>query len=114
MSVMGLFFVLIASVAVWWLARQGVLRSPWLEEGEIADFPGAELLPRPPAAKVGLGVFLAVAGCLFSLLMRGLLHAHGRAGLAGAADSRDFMVQHGGLDREQRRAGSGATRRRSA
>jgi cytochrome c oxidase subunit 3 len=68
MSVMGLFFILIASTALWWLARQGVLQSPWLEEGEIADFPGAELLPRPPAAKVGLGVFLAVAGCLFSLL----------------------------------------------
>jgi len=68
MSVMGLFFILIASIALWWLARQGVLRSSFAEEGEIADFPGAELLPRPPAAKVGLGVFLAVAGCLFSLL----------------------------------------------
>src|SRR5208283_4611072 len=64
----GLFFILIASIALWWLARQGVLRSSFAEEGEIADFPGAELLPRPPAAKVGLGVFLAVAGCLFSLL----------------------------------------------
>ncbi|MGA8171439.1 MAG: cytochrome c oxidase subunit 3 [Methylocystis sp.] len=68
MSVMGLFFVLIASISLWWLVRQGVLRSSYAEEGEIADFPGAELLPRPPAAKVGLGVFLAVAGCLFSLL----------------------------------------------
>lgn len=68
MSVMGLFFILIASVALGWLARQGVLRSSFAEEGEIADFPGAELLPRPPAAKVGLGIFLAVAGCLFSLL----------------------------------------------
>jgi cytochrome c oxidase subunit 3 len=68
MSVMGLFFVLIASIALWWLVRQGVLQSSFAEEGEIADFPGAELLPRPPAAKVGLGVFLAVAGCLFSLL----------------------------------------------
>jgi len=68
MSVMGLFFILIASIALWWLARQGVLRSSFAEEGEIADFPGAELLSRPPAAKVGLGVFLAVAGCLFSLL----------------------------------------------
>jgi cytochrome c oxidase subunit 3 len=68
MSVMGLFFVLIASIALWWLIKQGVLRSSFAEEGEIVDFPGAELLPRPPAAKVGLGIFLAVAGCLFSLL----------------------------------------------
>jgi cytochrome c oxidase subunit 3 len=68
MSVMGLFFILIASIALWWLVKQGVLRSSFAEEGEIADFAGAELLPRPPAAKVGLGLFLAVAGCLFSLL----------------------------------------------
>jgi cytochrome c oxidase subunit 3 len=68
MSVMGLFFVLIASIALGWLARQGVLRPSFAEEGEIADFPGAKLEPRPPAAKVGLGIFLAVAGCLFSLL----------------------------------------------
>ena len=26
---------------------------PWLEEGEIADFPGAELSPRPPAGEGG-------------------------------------------------------------
>lgn len=67
MSVMGLFFIFIASVAGWWLVRQGVLQSPWLEEGEVANFPGPRSSP-PSAAKVGLGVFLAVAACLFSLL----------------------------------------------
>jgi cytochrome c oxidase subunit 3 len=67
MSVMGLLFVLIASVAGWWLVRQGILQSPWLEEGRIADLPGPRT-PPPSAAKVGLGVFLAVASCLFSLL----------------------------------------------
>ena len=39
MSVMGLFFVFIASVAGWWLVRQGVLQSPWLEEGRVVRFP---------------------------------------------------------------------------
>ncbi|HMK91095.1 MAG TPA: cytochrome c oxidase subunit III [Methylocystis sp.] len=68
MSVMGLFFVFIASVAVLYLARQGVMQSPWLEEGEVATHPDARGLAPPPAAKVGLIVFLAVAGCLFSLL----------------------------------------------
>ncbi len=68
MSVMGLFFILIASIAAVWLARQGVMQSPWLEEGEVVEFPRARGVEPPPAAKVGLGVFLAVAGCLFSLL----------------------------------------------
>jgi cytochrome c oxidase subunit 3 len=67
MSVMGLFFIFIASVAVMWLWRQGVMQSPWLEEGEAANYSGPALSP-PPAAKVGLAVFLAVAGCLFSLM----------------------------------------------
>jgi cytochrome c oxidase subunit 3 len=69
-SVVGLYFVLIASVAVAWLARQGVFRSNWLEEGELAGG-GAVATgsgPRIPAAKVGLAVFLVVAGFVFSLL----------------------------------------------
>ncbi|QGM46628.1 cytochrome c oxidase subunit 3 [Methylocystis heyeri] len=67
MSLMGIYIFFIVSIAVWWLWRQGVMRSPWLEEGEIAAYPGGSLSP-PPAAKLGLGVFLAVAGCLFSLM----------------------------------------------
>ena len=104
MSVMGLFFVLIASIALWWLARQGVLRSSFAEEGEIADFPGAELLPRPPAAKVGLGVFLAVAGCLFSLLCAAFFMRMDAPDWQAPPIPADFVVQHGGLDREQPRA----------
>lgn len=68
MSVMGLFFLFIASIAVWRLAQEGVLRSPWLEEGEFTKLPAPSAATPPPAAKVGLYVFLAVAGCLFSLL----------------------------------------------
>lgn len=64
MSIMGVFFVLIASITLIWLVREGVLQSPWLEEGEIAAYSAAP----PPAAKVGLAVFLAVAACLFFLL----------------------------------------------
>jgi cytochrome c oxidase subunit 3 len=68
MSVMGLFFILIFSVALSWLWRQGVMQSPWLEEGEVAALRGRASAPPPSAAKVGLVVFLAVAGCLFSLM----------------------------------------------
>jgi len=69
MSVMGLFFIFVASVVVLWLAREGVMSANWLEEGETAGAPsgGAGFAP-PPAAKVGLGVFLGVALCVFSLL----------------------------------------------
>jgi cytochrome c oxidase subunit 3 len=67
MSVMGLFFVFIASIAGGWLVRQGVFQSSWLEEGQIAELSAPRAAPLS-AEKVGLGVFLAVASCLFSLL----------------------------------------------
>jgi cytochrome c oxidase subunit 3 len=65
-SIAILFFGSVALIAVWWLAQQRIATKPWLEEG-----PGAD--PRPmsvsplPAAKIGLGVFLAVVGSLFAL-----------------------------------------------
>ncbi|MFO1125608.1 MAG: cytochrome c oxidase subunit 3 [Methylocystis sp.] len=68
MSVMGLFFIFIFSFAILWLARQGVLESPWLEEGDVAQYRSDAGKEPPPATKVGLAIFLAVAGCLFSLL----------------------------------------------
>jgi cytochrome c oxidase subunit III len=67
MSVMGIYLIFIASISLAWLWRQGVMRSPGLEEGEVAAYPG-ETPSSLPAAKLGLGVFLAVAGCLFSLM----------------------------------------------
>ncbi len=65
MSVMGLFFLVVASVAVSWLWREGVTEPSWLEEGVIGRTAASG---RPSAAKMGLIVFLAVAACLFSLL----------------------------------------------
>lgn len=63
MNITFLFLAVLASVALWWLAQQRITSKPWLETGAVDD-PGASSLP---AAKVGLGVFLAVAGLLFSL-----------------------------------------------
>jgi len=76
MSVMGLFFVFIASIAVTWLWRQGVMSSTWLAEGEVANYPGEALSP-PPAAKVGLGRLSG--GSRLSLLFDdgSLFHAYG-------------------------------------
>jgi cytochrome c oxidase subunit 3 len=71
MSVMGLYFLLIASIAVWWLWREGVTESPWLQEGEAPAWRGVS--GRPKAAKAGLTIFLAVALCLFSLMSAAFL-----------------------------------------
>jgi cytochrome c oxidase subunit 3 len=68
MSVMGLFFIAIFSFAIVWLARQGVFASHWLEEGEVPQYRRLAGAEPPPATKVALAIFLAIAGCLFSLL----------------------------------------------
>jgi cytochrome c oxidase subunit III len=63
MNIAFLFLGVLAAVALWWLYQQRITAKPWLETGAILD-PGA--LP-VPAAKVGLGVLLAVIGLLFAL-----------------------------------------------
>ncbi|ASY64046.1 Alternative cytochrome c oxidase polypeptide CoxO [Sinorhizobium sojae CCBAU 05684] len=64
MSVVLIFMAAIAAVIVWWLAQQRLASKPWLEVGHAHDHRRAAPLP---AAKVGLGVFLAVVGSLFAL-----------------------------------------------
>src|SRR5215475_11619141 len=58
----------LALYAGWWLSHQRLMAKPWLEEGVIGEFPGGGRLSAPPA-KIGLGVFLVVAGSLFALVM---------------------------------------------
>ncbi|MDQ6867393.1 MAG: cytochrome c oxidase subunit 3 [Pseudomonadota bacterium] len=65
MNITFLFLAVIAAIVAWWLARQRLTAKPWLEAGPTGD-PGASSLP---AEKIGLGVFLAVVGCLFTLLI---------------------------------------------
>jgi len=57
----------IAIVAIWWLSRQRLAAKPWLEEGAIEEVHNGGARPMP-AAKLGLGVFLAVVASLFALL----------------------------------------------
>ena len=68
MSAIILFMAGIAAIAGWWLSQQRLAAKPWLEEGPIDDFPGTGAMTLP-AAKVGLGVFLAVVGSLFALFI---------------------------------------------
>lgn len=68
MSAIILFLAVIAVIAGWWLSQQRLTAKPWLEEGPIGDFSDTGAMTWP-AAKVGLGVFLAVAGSLFTLFI---------------------------------------------
>ena len=68
MSAIILFMAVIAVIVGWWLSQQRLTAKPWLEEGSIDDFPGTGAITLP-AAKIGLGVFLAVAGSLFALFI---------------------------------------------
>jgi cytochrome c oxidase subunit 3 len=67
-SAIVLFMAVIAVIAGWWLSQQRLASKPWLEEGPVGDFPGTGAMTWP-AAKIGLGVFLAVAGSLFALFI---------------------------------------------
>ncbi|MDX8532518.1 cytochrome c oxidase subunit 3 [Mesorhizobium sp. VK25A] len=68
MSAIVIFLALVAAVAGWWLSRQRLMSKPWLEAGPVTAFPGTEA-PLMHPAKIGLGVFLAVVGTLFALLI---------------------------------------------
>src|SRR6266446_11001826 len=66
-----ILFVLvpIGAIIAWWLSQQRLTAKPWLEVGAIDDdFPGTGASSLP-AATIGLGVFLAVVGTLFALLI---------------------------------------------
>ena len=66
MSIVLVFLLVIVGIVGWWLSQQRLMAKPWLEQGSMAAFPGTES-GSMPAVKVGLGVFLAVVGCLFAL-----------------------------------------------
>jgi len=67
-SAIILFMAVIVVIVGWWLSQQRLTTKPWLEEDGIGDFPSAGAVTLP-AAKIGLGVFLAVAGSLFALFI---------------------------------------------
>lgn len=69
---MLLFLAVIAAISGWWLSQQRLTSKPWLEQGVQWDLPGTGASPLP-AVKLGLGVFLAVAGSLFALLISAYL-----------------------------------------
>jgi len=67
-GVIILLVAALAAIAVWWLSRQRLMAKPWLEEGALGEFPGTGASSLP-AAKIGLGVFVAVVAALFALFL---------------------------------------------
>jgi cytochrome c oxidase subunit III len=67
-----LFLVVIGTIGIWWASRQRLAAKPWLEQGILGEFPETESL-RLPATQIGLGIFLAIVGCLFALLISAYL-----------------------------------------
>jgi cytochrome c oxidase subunit III len=66
---MTIILVLVATltaIAGWWLAQQRLTEKPWLHDGPIDTFQETAESAMP-AAKVGLGVLLAVISSLFAL-----------------------------------------------
>lgn len=66
MSVILVFLLVIFGIAGWWLSHQRLMAKPWLEQGMAGDYIALDRSALP-TAKIGLGVFLAVVGCLFAL-----------------------------------------------
>jgi cytochrome c oxidase subunit 3 len=63
-----LFLAVIAAIVVWGVLQQRLTAKPWLEEGAAGDLAGPTASP-VSAAKMGLGVLLAVVGSLFALFL---------------------------------------------
>ena len=107
---------MIAGIAGWWLSRQRLMAKPWLEAGPVTAFPATEASATHPA-KIGLGVFLAVVGALFALLISAYFMRMADADWQAAADAARALAQHRHAGAEQRRAamrgGRRAQRRRS-
>ena len=78
MSAILVFMAGIAGIIGWWMARQRLASKPWLEVGLAGD---AQQMQGSSAtiAKVGLGIFLAVVGALFTLLISAYLGRMGGA-----------------------------------
>lgn len=66
MTAIIIYLALVGSVIAWWLSRQGLMTKPWLETVPPGGLPATEPSPLP-TAKIGLWVFIAVAGALLTL-----------------------------------------------
>ena len=66
------FIVVLSLIVGWWLSQQRLTAKPWLQVDQVGGVTHSGASPHAPA-QVGLGVFLAVVGSLFALLITGYL-----------------------------------------
>jgi len=57
MNIIFIFLAVLAAIVSWWLSQQRITAKPWLETGPMGDTGASSI----PAAKIGLGLFLAGA-----------------------------------------------------
>jgi cytochrome c oxidase subunit 3 len=96
MSVAIVFLAVLVGIAAWWLTQQRLDSKPWLEEGVIGDFDGTGAIALP-AAKIGMGLFLAVVGSLFALLVSAYFMRSGLADWQSIRIPRLLWVNTGAL-----------------
>jgi cytochrome c oxidase subunit 3 len=82
-----IFVTVVIAVIGWWLLQQRLTAKPWLEEGVIGQYDGTGAIAAP-AAKVALGVLIAVIGSLFALLVSAYFMR------SGYPDWRPIIVPH--------------------
>jgi cytochrome c oxidase subunit III len=70
MTVVLIFLLLLIVTSLWWLKHQRLMSKPWLESGLDNIEYGTDHFGLPKA-KIGLLVFLAVVGMLFTLFFSG-------------------------------------------
>ena len=70
MTVVLIFLLVVVATSIWWLSHQRLTSKPWLEIGLDNIEYGTDRVGLPKA-KIGLIVFLAVVGMLFTLFFSG-------------------------------------------
>ena len=88
------------------------MSKPWLEQGWRGDFAG-DRVGSMPTAKIGLGVFLAVVGCLFALFTSAYFMRMALSDWRPLPVPRLLWLNTGVLVAEQRRAAMRARSRRA-
>jgi cytochrome c oxidase subunit 3 len=77
-SAILIFMAGLAVIIAWWMAQQRLTSKPWLEVGTASDPPRFDV-SSIETAKIGLGVFLAVVGALFTLFISAYIMRMGLA-----------------------------------
>ena len=94
MSVILVFLLVMAGIAVWWLSHQRLMAKPWLEQGVLDTF-GGSVEPANTDRQDRARRFSGCRRLPVRALHKRLFHAHGAVGLAASAHAAPALAQHG-------------------